>query len=53
MAADPRGRRVVLITGGDARRIAPLLAAIRGRLVTDLITDTVTARVLIGERMMP
>ena len=53
MAADPRGRRVVLITGGDVRRIAPLLAAIRGSLVTDLITDTVTARVLIGELMMP
>lgn len=49
IAADANGRRVVLITGGDKRRIPPLKAAIRGRLVSDIVTDTITARALLGE----
>jgi DNA-binding transcriptional regulator LsrR (DeoR family) len=49
MASDTTGRRVVLCTGGDKRRIDPLAAAIRGRLASDIITDTITARVLLGE----
>jgi DNA-binding transcriptional regulator LsrR (DeoR family) len=49
IASDANGRRVVLITGGDKRRIPPLKAAIRGRLVSDIVTDTITARALLGE----
>ena len=49
ITASANGRRVLLLTGGDKRRIAPLRAALEGKLVSDLITDTVTARVLLGE----
>jgi len=49
ITASANGRRVLLLTGGDKRRIAPLRAALEGKLVSDLITDTITARVLLGE----
>ena len=48
MARDPN-RRVVVATGGDARYMLPVLAALRSGLVSDLITDTVTAAWLARE----
>ena len=46
---DRKGRQVVIVVGGDRRRIVPLKAAILGRFVSVVITDTVTARALLGE----
>jgi len=46
---DRKGRRVVIVAGGDKRRILPLLAALEGGYASTLVTDTVTARVLFGE----
>jgi DNA-binding transcriptional regulator LsrR (DeoR family) len=46
---DQTGRQVVLIAGGDRRRLAGLRAALAGGYVSVLLTDTVSARVLLGE----
>ena len=52
IAGDGAGRQVVLVTGGDPRRIAPLDAALKGGFVSVVVTDTVTARVILSERSM-
>lgn len=46
------GRTVMMIGGGDRRRIAVLEAAISGGLVNVVVTDTTTARVLLKELPM-
>ena len=48
IAADPK-RQVILVAGGDRRRFAALRAALRARLASVLVSDTVTARYLVGE----
>ncbi len=48
IAADPN-RQVVLVAGGDQRRFVPLRAALRARLASVLVSDTVTARFLVGD----
>lgn len=48
IAAD-RQRQVILVTGGDRRRFECLRAALRARLASVLVSDTVTARYLLGE----
>jgi deoxyribonucleoside regulator len=48
IAADA-SRQVILVAGGDQRRFAPLRAALRARLASVLVSDTVTARFLVGE----
>jgi DNA-binding transcriptional regulator LsrR (DeoR family) len=48
IAQDP-ARTVILVTGGDRRRFEPLRAALRAGLVSVLVSDTVTARYLVGE----
>jgi DNA-binding transcriptional regulator LsrR (DeoR family) len=45
IATDP-GRQVILVVGGDRRRFMPLRAALRARLASVLVSDTVTARYL-------
>lgn len=47
-ARHPR-RKVILVSGGDKQRFEPLKAALRGGFASDLISDTVTARILVGE----
>lgn len=42
-------KRVVLISGGDKRRFEPLRVALKARLASVLVSDTVTARYLLGE----
>lgn len=42
-------RQVILVTGGDRRRFEPLKAALRAGLASVLVSDTVTARYLVGE----
>lgn len=46
IAAD-RKRQVILVAGGDRRRFKPLRAALRARLASVLVSDTVTARHLV------
>jgi DNA-binding transcriptional regulator LsrR (DeoR family) len=48
IAADPK-RQVILVAGGDRRRFKPLRAALRARLASVLVSDTVTARFLAEE----
>jgi DNA-binding transcriptional regulator LsrR (DeoR family) len=48
IAADPE-REVILVAGGDARRLEPLRVALRAGLASVLVTDTITARYLVGE----
>lgn len=48
IAADPK-RKVILVAGGDGRRFVPLRAALRARLASMLVSDTVTARFLVEE----
>jgi DNA-binding transcriptional regulator LsrR (DeoR family) len=43
------GRKVVLVCGGDKRRLEPLRVALRAGFASVLVTDTVTARYLAGE----
>ena len=46
----PDGRReVILIAGGDRRRIVPIKVALSAGLVSWLVTDTVTAKSLLDE----
>ncbi len=45
------GRRVVAVVGADQSRIAPVHAALVGGLVNVLITDHVTARVLLERKL--
>jgi DNA-binding transcriptional regulator LsrR (DeoR family) len=52
MARDP-SRRVITATGGSASYMVPVRAAVRGGLVSDLITETVTAAWLVGEITYP
>jgi DNA-binding transcriptional regulator LsrR (DeoR family) len=52
MAQDPN-RHVILATGGHARHMLPVLAALRGGLVSDLVTCSVTAAWLLGEIAYP
>jgi DNA-binding transcriptional regulator LsrR (DeoR family) len=40
---------VILVSGGDRRRFVGIRAALRGRLVTTLVTDTTTAKFLMDE----
>jgi DNA-binding transcriptional regulator LsrR (DeoR family) len=49
IAADPQ-RQVILFAGGDRRRFKPLRAALRGGLASVLVSDTITARSLVGEK---
>ena len=49
IAADAT-REVILVCGGDKRRIEPLRVALRAGLVNVLVSDTVTARELIRVR---
>lgn len=49
IAAAPQ-RDVILVVGGNRRRFESLRAALRGGLASVLISDTVTARWLIGEQ---
>ena len=48
IAADPT-RQVILVAGGDRRRFKPLRAALRARLASVLVSDTVTASYLMKE----
>jgi len=48
MVRDPN-RHLIIISGGDRQRMIALRSVLRGHLVTDLVTDTVTARWLLGE----
>jgi DNA-binding transcriptional regulator LsrR (DeoR family) len=48
IAADP-ARQVILVAGGDRRRFAPLRAALRARLASVLVSDTITASYLVDE----
>jgi deoxyribonucleoside regulator len=48
IARDP-ARRVVLVTGGDKRRFAPLKIALRAGLASVLVTDNVTAAHLVDK----
>jgi len=48
IAADAT-RQVILVAGGDRRRFVPLRAALRARLASVLVSDTVTARFLMDE----
>jgi DNA-binding transcriptional regulator LsrR (DeoR family) len=48
IAADP-SRQVILVAGGDRRRFEPLRAALRAKLASVLVSDTITARFLVGE----
>lgn len=52
IAADPK-REVILICGGDKRRLEPLRVALRAGLASVLVSDTVTARFLLGEGAAP
>src|SRR5262249_43477995 len=52
IAGAASGRQVVLLAGGDPRRIVPLEAALKGGFVSTVVTDTITARVLLGELPM-
>lgn len=47
--ANAFGQQVIIVAGGDKRRIVPLRAAIEGRYASVVVTDTVTARVLLQE----
>lgn len=47
---DPHGgRQVILICGGDRWRCKPLRAALNAKLASVLVTDAVTAKVLVGD----
>ena len=48
IAQDPEGE-VVLICGGDRLRFEPLRVALEAKLASVLVSDTVTARYLVGE----
>lgn len=48
LSADPE-RSVILICGGDRHRISALRGALAARLCNVLVSDTVTARELLGE----
>jgi DNA-binding transcriptional regulator LsrR (DeoR family) len=48
IARSPK-REVVLVTGGDRRRIAPLRVALRTGLASVVITDTATAKALLED----
>jgi DNA-binding transcriptional regulator LsrR (DeoR family) len=47
--ASEKGRDVLLVTGGDRRRWLPLKVALEKKLASVLVTDTHTARFLVGE----
>lgn len=47
--AGDKNRQVILVAGGDRRRFEPLKAALRARLASVLVSDTVTARFLVDE----
>ncbi|HVM98027.1 MAG TPA: sugar-binding domain-containing protein, partial [Candidatus Acidoferrales bacterium] len=47
---DPvRNRRAILLCGGDVWRFNPLRAALKAGLCSVLATDSITARVLLGD----
>lgn len=48
IAANP-DRQVILVAGGDRRRFKPLRAALRAKLASVLVSDTVTAQFLAEE----
>lgn len=47
--AHSKGRKVVLVVGGDRRRFKPLEVALKSGLANVLVSDTCTARSLVGE----
>jgi len=48
IAQDPEGE-VVLVCGGDRLRFEPLRVALEAKLASVLVSDTITARYLVGE----
>ncbi len=44
-----RDKRVILVTGGDRRRFEPLKAILKARLISVLITDATTGRMILGK----
>lgn len=52
IAQDPN-RRVILVAGGDRRRLYPLKVLLRRRYANVLVSDTYTARYLVGEIDLP
>ena len=51
--AHKEGRKVILVAGGDRRRFEPLRVLVNGGYANVLVTDTYTARYLLGEIELP